>query len=129
MTASSLDEVVPARAPWSHVVRRGQTLRIVDLGGNQAVDCLLYNADDLAERYSAADTIVAQRNIFLVAGTQLMSERGRADDDDHRDDLRVPRHASAAPAAGSRTRCATATTRATSTPASTTSSTRACATG
>ena len=34
------DEVVRARAPWSHVVRAGQTLRIVDLEGNQAVDCL-----------------------------------------------------------------------------------------
>ena len=25
-----LDEIVPARAPWDHVVRKGQTLRIVD---------------------------------------------------------------------------------------------------
>jgi urea carboxylase-associated protein 1 len=73
-----LDEVVAARAAWSQVVRRGQTLRIVDLGGNQAVDCLLYNADDLGERYSAPDTISAQRNIFLVTGTQLMSNEGRA---------------------------------------------------
>jgi len=71
-----LDEVIPARAPWSHVVRRGQTLRIIDLGGNQAVDCILYNANDPTERYSAADTIVAQRNIFLVAGTVLMSNEG-----------------------------------------------------
>jgi urea carboxylase-associated protein 1 len=51
-------------------------MRIIDLGGNQAVDCLLYNADDLGERFSAADTIVAQRNIFLVAGTQLRSNEG-----------------------------------------------------
>ncbi len=71
-----VERVIPARAPWSHVVRRGQTLRIIDLAGNQAVDCLLYNAADLGERYSAADTIVAQRNIFLVAGTQLMSNEG-----------------------------------------------------
>jgi urea carboxylase-associated protein 1 len=74
--AAVVDRVIPARAPWSHVVRRGQKLRIIDLGGNQAVDCLLYNADDLGERYSAADTIVAQRNIFLVVGTQLMSNEG-----------------------------------------------------
>jgi urea carboxylase-associated protein 1 len=71
-----LDEVIPARAPWSHVVPRGHTLRIVDLAGNQAVDCLLYNAADLGERYSAPDTLVAQRSIFLVAGTQLMSNEG-----------------------------------------------------
>jgi uncharacterized protein len=72
-----LDAVISARAPWSHVVKRGQTLQIIDLAGNQAVDCLLYNADDLGERYSAPDTIVAQRNIFLVPGTQLMSNEGR----------------------------------------------------
>ena len=71
-----LDHVIPARAPWSAVVGRGQTLRIIDLGGNQAVDCLLYNANDPVERYSAHDTVVAQRNIFLVAGTQLMSNEG-----------------------------------------------------
>ena len=41
-----VDEVVRARAPWAGVVERGATLRIVDLAGNQAVDCLLYNADD-----------------------------------------------------------------------------------
>ena len=38
------DEIVPARAPWIASVRRGQTLRIVDLEGNQAVDFLIYNA-------------------------------------------------------------------------------------
>ena len=54
----------------------GHVLRIVDLGGNQAVDCLLYNADDTAERYSAADTIAAQGNIFLVTGTVLRSNEG-----------------------------------------------------
>ena len=70
------DEVVPARAPWSGVVRRGQTLRIVDLGGNQAVDCILYNAHDTSERYSAPDTIAGQRNIFLTTGTRLMSDAG-----------------------------------------------------
>ena len=57
--------------------RRGATLQIVDLGGNQAVDCLLYNADDPAERYSAPDTIVEQGNIFLVAGSRLLSNEGR----------------------------------------------------
>ena len=51
----------------------GHTLRIVDLGGNQAVDCLLYDAADPTHRYSAADTITAQGNIFLVAGSVLRS--------------------------------------------------------
>jgi urea carboxylase-associated protein 1 len=72
------DDLVPARAPWSAVVAAGQTLTIVDLGGNQAVDCLLYNAADTAERYSAPDTVSAQGNIFLTTGSVLRSCRGRA---------------------------------------------------
>jgi urea carboxylase-associated protein 1 len=72
-----LDEVVDARAPWAGVVERGSTLQIVDLRGNQAVDCLLYNPHDPAERYSAPDTIVEQENIFLVAGSRLLSNEGR----------------------------------------------------
>jgi urea carboxylase-associated protein 1 len=70
------DEIVPARAPWSYVVPAGATLRIVDLEGNQAVDCLLYNAADTAERYSASETIVEQGNIFLRRGTRLLSNEG-----------------------------------------------------
>jgi uncharacterized protein len=71
-----LDEIVAARAPWSTVVRAGQKLRIIDLEGNQAVDCILYNARDTAERYCFSETIVAQRNIFLGLGTVLYSNEG-----------------------------------------------------
>ena len=70
------EEVVPARSPWSATVRAGEHLRIVDLEGNQAVDFLCYNAADLDERYSAAETIVAQGNIFLTTGTVLRSNEG-----------------------------------------------------
>lgn len=73
-----LDEVVRARSPWSGVVCSGQTMRIIDLEGNQAVDCLMYVADDTTERYSAPDTMVAQRNVFLTAGTVLRTTEGRA---------------------------------------------------
>ena len=72
------DAIVPARAPWLHHVAAGQTLRIVDLEGNQAVDFLLYAAEDDAERYSAQDTVAAQGNLFLREGTVLRSNEGRA---------------------------------------------------
>ena len=52
-------------------------LCIVDLEGNQAVDFLLYNAHDTAERYSAPDTIAAQGAIFLTTGSVLRSCEGR----------------------------------------------------
>ena len=73
-----VDQVVPARAPWSGVVKGGHVLSIVDLGGNQAVDCLLYRADDTAERYSAPDTLAAQGSLFLRSGSVLRSCEGRA---------------------------------------------------
>lgn len=71
------DETVAARAPWIHTVRKGERLRIIDLEGNQAVDFLLYAAEDDAERYSAQDTIAAQGNLFLRTGAVLLSNEGR----------------------------------------------------
>ena len=68
-----IDEIVAACAPWSAVVPAGATLEIVDLEGNQAVDFLVYNAADTAERYSAPDTIVAQRGICLTTDSVLRS--------------------------------------------------------
>lgn len=73
-----LDQVVPARAPFSTVVRRGQFFRIIDLQGQQAVDALFYNAANTAERYSAAETLAAQGSAYVTLGTVLMSTNGRA---------------------------------------------------
>ena len=69
---------IPARAPWSCVVKKGQTIRIIDLEGNQAVDCIFYSAADADERYSSCETIVRQKNIFLGLGTVLYSNEGKA---------------------------------------------------
>ncbi len=71
------DEIVAARAPWLHRMKAGETLRIVDLEGNQAVDFLLYATNDDAERYSAQDSVAAQGNIFLRSGSVLRSNEGR----------------------------------------------------
>ncbi len=71
-----LDEVVPARAPWSAVVSCGDVLTIVDVGGNQSGDCLLYNAHDTDERYSVPDTIAWSGNVYVRAGTILRSNQG-----------------------------------------------------
>jgi uncharacterized protein len=73
-----LDEVVDARGPWSGVVAAGDILTIVDLHGNQAVDTLMYSAHDHSIRYSAAATVVAQKNLFLTTGTVLRSDDSTA---------------------------------------------------
>ena len=68
---------IPAERPWSRVLRKGQTLRIIDSGGQQAVDALLYCADDKSERYSSQDTLRVQGSAYIDLGTRLMSNRGR----------------------------------------------------
>lgn len=66
-------KIVPAGDYFIKVIKQGQTLRILDLQGNQAADTLFYNANDPAERYSAMDTIREQGNVYLTTGTKLMS--------------------------------------------------------
>lgn len=44
--------VVEAGDWFVHEIRAGQTVRIVDLEGNQSADTLFYNAHDYSDRYS-----------------------------------------------------------------------------
>jgi urea carboxylase-associated protein 1 len=71
-----LDERVAPNASWSAVVRAGDVLTIVDVGGNQSGDCLLYNAADTEERYSVPDTLAWQGNAYVRTGTVLRSNLG-----------------------------------------------------
>lgn len=75
--SASYNEIIPAGESWIHEIKAGQVLRIVAIGGSQAVDALFYSAWDTTERYSAQDTILAQRNIYLRNGSRLMSNLGR----------------------------------------------------
>lgn len=58
-------------------IKTGQTLRLVDLEGNQAADVLFYNVRDPSERYSAMDTIRTQGNLYLSSGSKLISNANR----------------------------------------------------
>jgi uncharacterized protein len=71
-----LDRTVLAGDGFTHVVKKGQVFRIVDVEGNQAADTLFYDAHDPSNRYSAVDTVREQGNIYLTTGTQLMSTDG-----------------------------------------------------
>lgn len=75
--AAAFRQTVPAGDYFMKVVKAGETLRILDLEGNQAADTLFYAADDPTERYSAIDTIRAQGNAYLSAGSVLMSTENR----------------------------------------------------
>ena len=58
-------------------MKEGETLRIVDLEGNQAADVLFFNAVDPSERYSMSDTLREQAAIYLTAGTMLKTNLNR----------------------------------------------------
>jgi urea carboxylase-associated protein 1 len=66
-------DIVDAGDYYLKVVKQGQTVRILDIEGNQAADTLFYNANDISERYSAIDTIREQGNVYLTAGSVLMT--------------------------------------------------------
>ena len=68
----------PRARRWSAVVAAGDVLTIVDLAGNQAVDCLLYAAADTTVRYSASETIARQGRIALTTGSVLRADTGAA---------------------------------------------------
>jgi urea carboxylase-associated protein 1 len=72
-----LDFTHPAGTPWMHEIKKGQIFRIIDLEGNQAVDTIFYNARDTQERYSLVHTMLAQTNLYLGVGTQIMSSEDR----------------------------------------------------
>lgn len=74
---SVYDHIIPAGEGWMHEIKAGQTFRIVDLEGNQAVDTIFYSVTDPSERYSATDTIREQGNIYLTTGTKLLSTERR----------------------------------------------------
>lgn len=75
--ARVVDVVMPGE-PWTGVLGAGQVMRIVDLEGTQAVDTLCYDAHDPVNRYSAANTIRMQQQLFLSTGSVLRSIDGDA---------------------------------------------------
>lgn len=67
------DSVIPARGHWAHEMRRGQSLRIEDLEGQQAIDLICYNRDALDETFWAAHTAKLNGTIYVREGHVLYS--------------------------------------------------------
>ncbi|WP_304639108.1 urea amidolyase associated protein UAAP2 [Pseudomonas sp.] len=68
--------VMPAGEPWMKDIRAGQTLRLLDLEGNQAVDTLFFSATNPRERYDVQRTLRKQNGVYLTTGSVLYSNRG-----------------------------------------------------
>ena len=71
------DEVVDAGCGWMHELLPGQSFRILDMEGNQAVDTTFYDMTNPEDHYGAVTTIVMQGNIYLTTGSILRAESGK----------------------------------------------------
>ncbi|WP_250469443.1 urea amidolyase associated protein UAAP2 [Caballeronia sp. GAFFF2] len=69
-------ETLGAGEPWLKELKAGQTLRIRDMEGNQAVDTLFYSLDDPRERFDPQRTLRRQKSLYLTTGTVLYSNLG-----------------------------------------------------
>ncbi|MGH8436309.1 MAG: DUF1989 domain-containing protein, partial [Pseudomonas sp.] len=67
---------IPAGEPFLCEVKAGQTLRLLDLEGNQAVDTLFYSARNPRERYDVQRTLRKQNRVYLSTGSVLYSNLG-----------------------------------------------------
>jgi uncharacterized protein len=71
------EETIQPGATWSHVLKRGTSLRLVDVEGGANVGGIFYNSECPLERYNMPDTLKAQHIARLRAGFVLYSDMGR----------------------------------------------------
>ena len=69
-------ELFPGGGHWSYRVRRGTSLRFVDIDGGANVSILLYRADERLERLNIPDTLKGQHTAHLTHGHALYSDMG-----------------------------------------------------
>ncbi len=72
-----LSETVLAGNYWMNVLKKGETLRITDLEGNQAADTLFFNANNTDERYHANNTLRMQNNVYIKLDTDIRSNENK----------------------------------------------------
>jgi urea carboxylase-associated protein 2 len=71
------EDTMPGGAHWSGVLRRGTTLRLIDVEGRANVSVLFFNQEEKTERYNMPDTLKAQHTAHLTRGHALYSDMGR----------------------------------------------------
>ena len=70
-------EHIPGGCHWSSIVRRGTTLRLMDVEGGANAAVLFFNQEEKLERYNMADTLKSQHTFRLTKGHACHSDMGR----------------------------------------------------
>lgn len=79
MTGSSAirREIVPAKGRWSARLKPGQTLKMIDTEGQQAIDFLCYSAELPLDRINIPTTVRLNKSLYITKGSKIYSERAR----------------------------------------------------
>lgn len=70
-------QTIPGGCHWSGIIRRGTTLRLIDVDGGANAAVLFYNPEEKLERYNMADTLKSQHTFRLTKGHACHSDMGR----------------------------------------------------
>jgi len=71
------EEIIQPGTTWSHVLKRGTSLRMTDTEGGANAGAIFYNWENPCERYNMPDTLKAQHISRLSQGHVLYSDMGR----------------------------------------------------
>jgi uncharacterized protein YcgI (DUF1989 family) len=71
------EEIIQPGASWSHVLKRGTSLRLTDIEGGANVGALFYNFECTTERFNMPDTLKAQHIARLTNDFVMYSDMGR----------------------------------------------------
>lgn len=77
MTGSSMNRISP-RSGCAFILKKGQSLDVVDPMGGQVSDLLAFAADDVGEALSNGRTFDYEETIKLTTGNRLWSNRSNA---------------------------------------------------
>jgi urea carboxylase-associated protein 2 len=71
------EDTIAAGGTWSHVLKRGTSLRLTDIDGGANVGAMFFNFECPTERLNIPDSLKAQHIARLTAGSVLYSDMGR----------------------------------------------------
>lgn len=77
MTEVMYQYTLPGGAHWSFKIRRGMQLKLIDMEGGANLGMLMFNPENLLEKYNAPDTLKCQHTFKLHRGHCLYTDMGR----------------------------------------------------
>lgn len=72
-----VEKIIEGGWNWSHVVKRGMSIRFTDLEGGANLSALFYSAANFSERYNMGDTLKIQHISYMCKDRCIYSDMGR----------------------------------------------------